>query len=144
MQAILLIGIPSSGKTTFYQQRWCDTHLRLCADMLRIPSRLEKLYETAVNTRTQLVLDAPNLRLEDRKRFIEKAHKASYEVFAYYFSPDLPRALARNAARQDGHRLRSSAIEASAGSIQPPSEAEGFDGCFHVHEVLDGFTVDPL
>ena len=39
MEAVLLIGIQASGKTTFYLERFSRTHLRLNLDMLRTRRR---------------------------------------------------------------------------------------------------------
>jgi predicted kinase len=30
MEAVLFIGIQASGKTTFYRERFFDTHVRIC------------------------------------------------------------------------------------------------------------------
>jgi predicted kinase len=35
MEAVVLIGIQASGKTTFYQQRFFATHVRISLDLLR-------------------------------------------------------------------------------------------------------------
>ncbi|MBL8896636.1 MAG: ATP-binding protein, partial [Planctomycetes bacterium] len=33
MEAVLLIGIPASGKSSFYAERFASTHLRINLDM---------------------------------------------------------------------------------------------------------------
>jgi predicted kinase len=35
MEAVLLVGIQGAGKSTFYQQRFFDTHVRINLDMLK-------------------------------------------------------------------------------------------------------------
>jgi hypothetical protein len=38
-EAVLLIGIPGSGKTTFYRERFFNTHVRLSLDLLKTRER---------------------------------------------------------------------------------------------------------
>ena len=42
MEAVILIGIQGSGKSTFYRERFFDTHVRINLDMLKTRQR-EKL-----------------------------------------------------------------------------------------------------
>ncbi|WP_197529108.1 ATP-binding protein [Aeoliella mucimassa] len=35
MEVVVFIGLQASGKSTFYKQRFVDTHMRLNLDMLR-------------------------------------------------------------------------------------------------------------
>jgi predicted kinase len=39
MEAILFIGIPASGKSTFYKERFFTTHIRVNLDMLKTRKR---------------------------------------------------------------------------------------------------------
>jgi predicted kinase len=39
MEAVVFIGIQASGKTTFYQQRFFATHVRISLDLLRTRER---------------------------------------------------------------------------------------------------------
>jgi hypothetical protein len=39
MEAAIFIGIPAAGKTTFYRERFFETHMRLSLDMLRTRHR---------------------------------------------------------------------------------------------------------
>lgn len=45
MQLIIFIGVQASGKSTFYQQQFYSTHLRLNLDMLKIRHRENQLFE---------------------------------------------------------------------------------------------------
>jgi hypothetical protein len=39
MQAVILIGLPGAGKTTFYRQQFFERHVRISLDMLRMRNR---------------------------------------------------------------------------------------------------------
>jgi predicted kinase len=39
MEAILFTGIPASGKSTFYKERFFATHVRINLDMLKTRKR---------------------------------------------------------------------------------------------------------
>ena len=39
MEAVLLIGIQGSGKTTFYRERFADTHAHISLDVLKTRGR---------------------------------------------------------------------------------------------------------
>jgi hypothetical protein len=52
MEAVILIGIQGSGKSTFYRKRFFDTHMRISLDLLRTRHR-EKLLLRACLEGTQ-------------------------------------------------------------------------------------------
>ena len=35
MELVILVGLPGSGKTTFYQSRFAETHAHVSKDLLR-------------------------------------------------------------------------------------------------------------
>ncbi|MEN3294973.1 MAG: hypothetical protein V7642_4226, partial [Burkholderiales bacterium] len=39
MEMLLFIGIQASGKSTFYKERFFDTHVRISMDLLRTRNR---------------------------------------------------------------------------------------------------------
>ena len=45
MQLIIFIGIQASGKSTFYQQYFYHTHLRINLDMLKTRHREKLIFE---------------------------------------------------------------------------------------------------
>lgn len=48
MQLVLFIGIQATGKSTFYRQRFYDSHIRLSLDMLRTRHRESLLLRPAL------------------------------------------------------------------------------------------------
>ena len=62
MTAVILIGIQASGKTTFYRERYFDTHVRLSLDMLKTRRREELLLEACITARQAFVVDNTRIR----------------------------------------------------------------------------------
>ena len=60
MEAILLIGIPGSGKSSFYKERFYATHLRIKRDMLKTRQRERALVETCLKIQQSFVVDNVN------------------------------------------------------------------------------------
>ena len=57
MEAVLLIGIPGSGKSSFYREQFYATHLRINRDMLKTKRRERALIEACLKIQQQFVLD---------------------------------------------------------------------------------------
>jgi predicted kinase len=60
VEAILLIGIPGSGKSSFYKERFYGTHLRINRDMLKTKRRERALIEACLKIQQRFVLDDVN------------------------------------------------------------------------------------
>jgi predicted kinase len=76
MQAIIFVGIQATGKTTFYNQRFLNTHVRISLDLLKTRNRETKFLETCILTQQRFVVDNTNPTVEVRKRYIDLAQKA--------------------------------------------------------------------
>lgn len=50
MEAIILIGIQDSGKSTFYRERFFDTHVRISLDQLKTRHREAAFLHTCLST----------------------------------------------------------------------------------------------
>lgn len=70
MQLILFTGVQASGKSTFYQQYFYHTHLRINLDMLKTRHREKILFEAAIASKTKIVIDNTNMSKADRARYI--------------------------------------------------------------------------
>ena len=68
MQLIIFCGVQASGKSTFYQQYFSNTHLRLNLDMLKTRHRENLLFEAALASKTKIVIDNTNPNIEARNR----------------------------------------------------------------------------
>lgn len=135
METVLFIGGQAAGKSTFYQQRFRDTHLRINLDMLRTRHREAILLEACLRMKQPFVVDNTNPTPQDRQRYITAAKEAGFRVVGYYFALRLETALQRNAERQGRQRIPEKGVLATYRRLQCPKRAEGFDLLHYVRSV---------
>ena len=135
MEMILFIGGQAAGKSTFYQQCFRDTHLRLNLDMLRTRHREAILLEACLRMKQPFVVDNTNPTPEDRQRYILPAKTAGFRVVGYYFAIRLETALRRNARREGRQLIPEKGVLATYRRLQRPAWSEGFDALHDVRPV---------
>jgi predicted kinase len=141
MEAVLFIGVQGSGKTTFYRERFLDTHVRISRDMLKTPQRERVLLSACLAAEQSFVVDNTNALASRRAEIIAAARAAGFRVVGYEFRTTLGDALRRNARRPGGGVPRAG-VAATFKRMQRPRPAEGFDA-LRVVEIDAGerFTV---
>lgn len=132
MQAVLCIGIPATGKSTFCRQRFAESHIRLNLDMLRTRHRERLLLEACLAARQSFVVDNTNLTRADRARYIKPARAAKFRVIGYYFESRISDALVRNSGRAEAERIPERGVRGASGRLELPDRVEGFDELYHV------------
>lgn len=142
MQLIIFIGIQGSGKSTFYQQHFSDSHIRLNKDMLNTNHRVQLLFSACIASKTKTVLDKTNPTSVERADFINAAKTANFEVIAYYFDCPFVDALARNNTRTGKARIPEVGVKGTAKKTQRPSFAEGFDKIYTVAVEENHFSIE--
>lgn len=141
MELIILIGIPASGKSTFYRERFFDTHVRINLDMLRTRVKEKKLFEACLAARIKVVVDNTNPTPVDRRRYIESARARGFRVVGYYFESELAACAERNRNRAE-RVVRPAGLEAVRARLVRPTSEEGFDELWHVRvDPAGGFSV---
>src|SRR3984957_7129479 len=99
MEAIIFIGIQGSGKSTFFRERFFDSHVRINLDMLRSRRREELLVAACLEGGQSFVIDNTNPLPADRARYVQPAHAAGFRTVAYFFESSLREAMQRNNLR---------------------------------------------
>jgi predicted kinase len=132
MEAVLLIGIQGAGKSTFYQRRFFNTHVRLSLDLLKTHRRESVLLEACLATRQPLVIDNMNVTAAGRARYILPARAAGFRVAGYFFEPDPQGSLRRNNEREGKRRVPPAGLFGTLKRLQRPRLEEGFDELFRV------------
>ncbi|MFD6948759.1 kinase [Nocardiopsis sp. TSRI0078] len=141
----LFVGLQASGKTTFYRARLAATHLHVSKDDFpnaRRPQRRQmRMVHEALGAGLNVAVDNTNPSPEEWRPLIEAAREHGARVVGYWFPPDLPLTLERNAARRGRHRVPDVGVYATRKLLRRPSRADGFD---EVHTVVSdgsgGFT----
>ena len=142
MQLIIFTGIQASGKSTFYQQYFSSTHLRINLDMLKTRHRESIIFEAGLASKTKMVIDNTNMTQSDRARYIQRAKECGFEVVSYYFETDLNSTLVRNAQREGKANIPEKGIKATFQRLQIPKISEGFDELFKIKLIEnDGFSI---
>jgi hypothetical protein len=142
VEAVIFIGIQAAGKTTFYRDRFFDTHVRLSLDMLRTRTRLRLLLAACIEAKQPFVVDNTSLTAGERAPVIAQAHTARFRVTGYYFASTFGESLRRNAERTGRARIPVQGIAGAAKRLQVPSRDEGFDALYRVTIVEGGFAVE--
>ena len=138
----LLIGIPASGKTTFFRDRLLATHVRVSRDLLRTKHREERFFALCVETGMAVAVDNTNPSRADRARFIAPAKAAGFRVVGYYFRSVPDECLARNALRVGDACIPTAGVLSCAARLERPDRSEGFDALHHVRLIPGGFNLE--
>lgn len=143
MEAVIFIGVQGCGKTTFYKERFFETHVRVSRDMVKTKARERILVGACLAAKQPFVLDNTSPLASQRAEVIEPARSAGFRVIACYFRCGLREALWRNRRRPDGAIIPVPGVIATFKKLQPPSWSEGFDEIRVVStNEADGFIVE--
>ena len=137
MEAVLFVGIQGSGKTTFYKERFFETHVRISRDMLRTRNRQRLLVAACLAARQPFVVDDTNAERARRAEHIAPAKAAGFRVIGFYFRSPLAEALRRNRERPPGRVVPEAGVAGTHKRLEPPAWEEGFDE-LHVVEAAPG------
>ena len=85
MEAVIFIGIPGSGKSTFFYQRFFETHIHINLDNLKTRHREMILIEDCITKKHSFVVDNTNITTAERFRYIPLAREAGFRVVGYVF-----------------------------------------------------------
>ena len=132
MEAVIFIGIQGSGKTSFYRQRFLDTHVRVSLDLLNTRHREQVFFQACLDSGQRFVVDNTNLTVADRARYIGPAKAAEFRVIGYWFESELREALRRNKQRAGEAEVPVAAVVSALKRLEPPALKEGFDELYVV------------
>lgn len=138
MEAIIFVGIQGAGKSTFFRERFFDTHVRINLDMLRTRQKEEKLFHACLESGQSFVIDNTNPLPADRQRYLQPARAKGFRTIAYFFQTSLRDAMQRNNLRTGRKKVPAPAVTATFKKIVAPTIKEGFDEV-HVIELTQDY-----
>jgi predicted kinase len=144
MEMILLIGIQASGKSTFYKERFFDTHVRISMDLLRTRYRESVFLQACLSTQQRFVVDNTNPTRADRARYIEEAKKEKFRIVGYFFEPDPKVCWQRNEGRSGKQKIPPAGLFGTLKRLERPVVNEGFDELYVVHACEGRFDIVAL
>ena len=90
MELVILIGRPGSGKTTYYNKYFQNSHYLICQDLQG--KQYKQLFEKAISEQKDIVVDRQNHIKEQRDYFTELARQNNYTITIIEFK--IPKNLA--------------------------------------------------
>ncbi len=144
-EAVILVGLQASGKTSFFRTCFASTHGHISKDNFRNARRRQdrqmRLLREALEKGRPVVVDNTNVTRADRGALIAEAKAAGARVLGYFFESDAERSLERNRSRFGKARVPERAIFSTLRRFEAPSMEEGFDRMFRVRLVDGRFRV---
>jgi len=145
VEAVVFCGVQGSGKTTFFRQRFFDTHVRVNLDMLRTRRREAILVDACIRASQRFVVDNTNPTVDDRRRYVAPAIRAGFRVIGYWFDVPLGEAIERNGGRSGRERVLVKSVLGTFRRLEPLSYDEGFDELYRVRPGPErSFIVDAV
>ena len=138
----MFIGIPATGKSTFYQERFAATHVRINGDMLQTDARMRSLFAWCLERKQPCVLDNTNTTREVRANWIRLARQEDVPVTGYFFQSKLDASLTRNRNREGAARIPDAGVRDHHARLELPHPDEGFSALFFVRLAEAGFEVE--
>ncbi len=130
-ECAILIGLPGSGKSTFYRERLAATHLHISKDLLpnvrHRQARMEADLRRALGRGASVAVDNTNVSVAERAAIITIARDLGARIVGYYIEATTREAVARNERREGKAKVPKVAIFTCAKRLVPPRLEEGFD-----------------
>ncbi len=142
MELVLFIGLQGSGKSSFYRERFADSHVLVSKDLWpnarRREARQRRLISEALASGRSVVVDNTNPTPALRAPLVSLGKSHGARVVGYAFESRLEDCLARNAKREGRARVPEVALYATRKVLRWPSLAEGFDALYFVRFTPEG------
>jgi len=130
-QLVIFVGLPGSGKSTYYFAHFAKTHAHVSKDLMpnarRRDDRQSMAIEKALAAGESVVVDNTNPSRDVRAALIAVGKRHGARIIAYYFECSVRVAIVRNAQREGKGRVPKVAIFTTQKKLQPPTADEGFD-----------------
>jgi predicted kinase len=145
VELVVFVGLQASGKSTFFRERFAESHQHVSKDLFpnnrNKNRRQEQLLRAALSAGRCVVVDNTNPTLEDRRALIGLGGEYGARIVGYFFDASVHECIRRNEVREGKARVPDVAIYATAKKLVTPSIKEGFDGLLRVRLNDSAFEV---
>lgn len=126
-EAIIFTGLQGSGKTTYFNDHFAETHEHVSRDILQSADWEAAIINDCIRSGRSFVVDNTNGTRAQRAYYIQVAKAAGFRVHSYFFEVAVRTAIGRNNHRKDKKPIPVPAILRAAKILELPTLAEGFD-----------------
>jgi len=130
--AVILIGIPASGKSSYFAEYYKEIYTHINLDTLKTRKKEAALLAECLREGKSFVVDNTNPTKADRQHYIIPAKSNGYRVEGFFFQSILADCIAGNEKRTGKARIPAIAIASISNKLELPCMKEGFDALFFV------------
>ena len=134
-EMLIFIGIPASGKTSFYNYYYKNSYKHINLDTLKTRYQENLAIKEGLKYNDNFVIDNTNVTKRERAKYIAIGKENNYKIIGYYFKSSIPECIERNEKREN--KIPRTAVANKFNNLEIPSLEEGFDELYYV-SIADG------
>lgn len=140
-QILIFIGIPASGKTSFYNLYYKNDYRYINLDTLKTRYQEDLAIKNGLEDKENFVIDNTNITKKERKKYIDIGKENNYKIIGYYFKSSIQECIERNEKREN--KIPRTAVANKFNNLELPSIEEGFDELYYVSIDNNEFRIEP-
>lgn len=146
-EIVIFVGLPASGKTTFYHRHFAESHQLVSKDIMPRSASKDKRQreeiEAALSAGLSVVVDNTNPTVAAREPLVALGRRFGARVVAIEFLATTRESIVLNRHRLGAARVPQVAIFTAAKKYQRPTMEEGFDEIRTVRPVEEALKALP-
>ena len=137
---LIFVGIPASGKTSFYNHYYKNDYKHINLDTLKTRYQEDLAINEYLKNNNNIVIDNTNITKKERAKYINAGKENNYKIIGYYFKSSIHECIERNEKREN--KIPRTAVANKFNNLELPSIEEGFDELYYVYIEGNEFRVE--